>query len=534
MKKLRKIFAFMLAFAMTLALSITAFAAEDKGNITIKNATEGKIYTIYKIFDANPSGGDELVAYTATEAQKTFFEGQEGNPFKFTKNIEGTYNVTKEDGITDEAVIAFLQQFYTEKTDAAAQETTYELNAGFAAIITYSDYQTANAATVTFEDIPYGYYLVTSTLGAVITVDSTNKDATIIDKNQAGPEWNDDSKQIVEGENFTSTNSANYGDTINFQIKFKATNYAGEKEIESYEIKDIMAAGLELLDDPSMVVKVGEDTLTENDYTIEKSETDNSFTLKINWMEEGAFKYSSPVDITVTYSAKVLDEALIAGEGNKNSATLTYYTVNPEDPDNPEPHEDSETSETTTYVYALAINKTDGKGAALEGATFNLKDSNDNDIYVVPTTTDGVYNYSSDPTATNATKDIVSPENGVIIVKGVEAGTYTLTEIKAPAGYNVLEGTVDIAASIAETSSYKTTYTVYYDEDGNVTNTETQTTSTVNTDVPVSLLTVVNKAGAELPSTGGMGTTIFYVIGGILVVGAGILLVVKRRMRGQL
>lgn len=312
-----------------------------------------------------------------------------------------------------------------------------------------------------------------------------------------------------------------------------------------------MAKGLKLLEDPDdlndpkdpkMVVMVGQDTLTKNrDYEITEK-GDHNFTLKINWRnEDGTFKYDSLTDITVTYSAKVLDTAVIAGEGNKNIAKLTYYAIDPDnpDPDNPDkpkPYEDSETSETTTYVYALGFHKVDGadKTKNLSGAEFSVKLGET--IIGAVANQDGTYSYTKDNTVDGYTTTFTSDANGLIVIKGLKEGNYTVTETKAPAGYNLLPDSVNIEAVMSDSVVYTKETTTYYDADGNKVNEEVTGGTTVKTTylVPVAELIVENNSGAELPSTGGIGTTIFYVIGGILVVSAGILLVVKRRMRGQL
>lgn len=559
MKKLKKIFVWMLTLVMALSLSgIAAFAAEGdpKGTITIKNATEGKTYNIYKIFDANPSSSEGVVAYTATEEQKGFYENSDGNPFTFTKNISGGYNVSKAKDVTDKAVIEFLQGFYTEKKDEATGNVTYELDPGFASMVTSVDPQTATGTTVEFAGVPYGYYLITSNLGAIITLDSTNPEATVIDKNQTGPK--DYSKKIKIGVDesgkdiLVSENSANYGDTVDFQIKFQATNYAGEKKITKYEIEDTIAKGLEL-DTTSFKVTVGgEDAQpTYKDMgtsTIENKEY-NKFTLGIDWQDaEGNFKYSSPVTVTITYSATVksTDETVIADVGNKNIAQLIYYTA-PDNPDDPDDRHEDEKSETTTYVYALGFHKIDGKTKGdLSGAEFTVKTKNSENNIGAVKNADGTYSYTNNEDANpdkgagavvgEYTTTFVSDDDGLIVIKGLKEGTYTVTETKAPEGYNMLEKPIDITASISETSTYTKTTTTYYDKDGNISKTEVTDGKTITTsyEVPVKELIIENNAGAKLPSTGGIGTTVFYVLGGILVIGAGILLITKKRMKGRL
>lgn len=541
MKKLKKILAFMLAVVMTLALSgITAFAdtTDSTGTITIKNATKEQTYTVYKIFDATYNETTKTTAYSVTAGNIKTAAQQAGSPFTVasTADSNNAYAVTLKDGKSAADVVTWINSNFAkyEDTEDSTKITGYNLTA----VATQPTPEQGN--TVTF-NVPYGYYFITSTLGTIVTVDTNTPNVNVIDKNQAGPEWDGNSKKIVEGNNLISENSANYGDNIKFQIKFKVTNYDGKKEIDSYKIKDTMAPALKLLNDPAMEVKVGTSTLSKDTgYTITTDEDDNSFTLKINWRnEDGTFKYDSPTDITVTYFAKVLDTAVIAGEGNKNIAKLTYYAIDPDDPDNPDdpkPYEDVETSETTTYVYALGFHKVDGadKTKNLSGAEFSVK-LGETTIGAVANQ-DGTYSYTKDNTVDGYTTTFTSDANGLIVIKGLKEGNYTVTETKAPAGYNLLPDSVNIEAVMSDSVVYTKETTTYYDANGNKVNEEVTggTTVTATYPVPVAELIVENNSGSELPSTGGIGTTIFYVIGGILVVSAGILLVAKRRMRGQL
>ena len=144
--------------------------------------------------------------------------------------------------------------------------------------------------------------------------------------------------------------------------------------------------------------------------------------------------------------------------------------------------------------------------------------------------TDGAYIYAGTAAGEGLTNQITTPDSGVIVVKGVKTGNYEIKEVTAPAGYNKLTDPVTVEA--VKTSSTSTHTTVYLDKDGNVVDENSKVIEVkvdINT-IAATAVVVVNKAGTELPSTGGMGTTIFYVLGAVLVVGAGVLLVTKKRM----
>jgi len=594
MKKIKKLLALGLALIMCLGMATTAFAAGEvqkvqyqtdesiMGTITIKNATIGKEYKVYQLFDATVAG--DKVAYTTTKEVAEKFNVIDGNVFEFKPNTAGSYNVSiKTDPETNETysnekVIAFLQNFVEEKTEG--ENSTVEV-AGTLPYLTMSS-TTATNETIQFTNVPLGYYLVASSLGATITLDAADASATIIDKNQSGPSWDGDGKVIVnedaetDAEKEVKVDSANYGDTIKFKVSVYTTNYEGADPIIEYTVKDVLDGGMSYVTkdgSPDVTVRVqGQDEpLSADQYsiaygkkTVDEVEVDdpNSFIITIKWNNytesegkviAGDMLYDSPSKITVEYSATVEDSAVIAGEGNKNTANFGYTTVKEDGTTEDKGHEESNKKETKTYVYALGIVKTNLQSEMLDDATFILEldgkgliveEINADGTEVVGDTHTGIYKFvgyanaeSTDPEGNTVPAQDPTPVTtigGKILVKGVEDGTYTLTETKAPAGYNALVESVTVDAVLEVQYSDTVTETIYYDKDNKVTNVVTDATNTVTVnetfDSPVAWKTVVNFTGTLLPSTGGIGTTIFYVVGGLLVAGAGILLITKKRM----
>lgn len=557
MKNLKKVLSIVLAVAMVLAMGLSVFAqtetytgsdASADGSITINNATVNQKYTIYKVFDANPSGTEGLVAYTATEAVYTWLSADSTakDLFTFTKNVKGSYNVEAVDDTDDtkEAIIAFFKNLVSESEGTTTVDTTL---AGLKIAET-----TATESSLTFDKIPYGYYVVQSALGAVVSVDTTNKAVTIIDKNQTGPSWDIDDEgtgkaftdeklniitETEEGTTTTTTvNSVNYGDTLHYVLGINTTNYDGEEQITNYYLKDTLGGGLKY-DQDSIRVFVGTTELDESAYSVEwkTSDDNNEFEVTVPWVKSNnEALYASPNTIKVYYDAVVTNTAVLAGEGNKNTANFTYDTTDT----NKKPYDDKNESETTTYVYALGILKVatnenlEETDNVLSGATFTLTDNDGNAVYVVEETEgSGVYVLNTSTTGTKSNV-VVSPESGLIIIKGLEAGTYKLKETAAPEGYNLVKEDISVEASIAQTSTYTTTIITHYDENGHVVSQETTggADTTTTTDVNVVPVTVENKAGQELPQTGGIGTTVFYMIGSILVIGAGVILITRKRM----
>lgn len=514
---MKKLFALALVLLMVLSLGAGALAAGD-GSITITNATIGKEYVIYKVFDATYSGSNVAYTYKTGETDTLFAILSDANsPFELTAStVADVYNVTVKAGKDASAISTFLSDNEQYLTQTAAAKATTE--------------------KVEFTGLDYGYYYITSALGAVVTIDTAAPSAEVVDKNQ-GSSWDlsEHGKAIVvvraDGqEELVEVNSANYGDELTFRIGVNAVNYEKGKQVLQYVINDTMAAGLSFVDG-SLKVTVDGTALNAGDYTLTKA--GQTFKVSIPWVTdraEGGYtpKYSANAVIIVEYKATVTAAAEIAGEGNKNTATYDYQTVD----DKPNgPWNESTKEETTTYVFALGILKTDEKGSPLAGAKFALTDEAGHRIYVTAADDSGTYIFD----AQSESNEVVSPASGLIVIKGLAAGTYKLTETEAPRGYNLLENAITVEASIKDVTNYTETITTYYDKDGNVVSQEVAGGSSKTTTAAVNVVpvTVVNKAGTELPSTGGIGTTLFYVLGGLLVVGAVILFVTRKRMKSE-
>lgn len=309
-------------------------------------------------------------------------------------------------------------------------------------------------------------------------------------------------------------------------------------------------------------------------YTVTKTTNDETgeTTVEIVFNNFIQHKGNAGKPITITYSATVNSDAVIGTQGNSNKVTLTYSNNpnvkddgDPENPDKPAPNSPvGETPESTTrtYVTDIELIKVDNEGDRLTGAEFKIEGTKLNtvlmrtDIYTVaidgeywklkdgsytmtaPVTAEGETDTSQyyESTTTKYTKSvgtttIEKAENvtytgtvgadGVLRFEGLSAGTYTITEIKAPSGYNLLKDPITVTIGFTAPAGNSTDCTWTY--------TGTDVVNGTNTNK----VTVINQAGAELPSTGGAGTALFYIVGGILAVGAAVLLVTKRRMRNE-
>lgn len=497
MKCTRKLASLLLALVMVFALATTAFAQDvtvtgGTGSITISNAAKGETYTIYKLFDATVNADGSSIAYTGTipDSLKDYFSADANGYISATAAAKDGENMS-------EGLKTALKTWTAAATATATA--------------------TSDGSALNFKELAYGYYVVTTTQGdQVISVDSTMPNVTIVDKNSSTPK--DLSKTA-------SSNDVSIGDTVTYTVSFKTSNYYGAgteaKEIVSYTIEDTLPEFLSNVTVTSIIVDNDGNNATAGDQANVTAQFANK-KIVIDWYDEvnNKFLYDNGATVTITYTAVVTDKAAIDGNGNTNKVTVTWTTKGGD-----EPGPDKVETDETIFTYAIALKKVNNKGVALPGAVFQFP-------FYVKSTADanGAYIYAGTTAGTGLTNQITTPDSGVIVVKGVKSGSYEITEVTAPAGYNKLTAPVTVQA--VKTSSTSTHTTVYLDKDGNVVDVsakEIEVKVDIDT-IAATAVVVVNKAGTELPSTGGMGTTVFYVLGTVLVLGAVVLLVTKKRM----
>lgn len=478
MKHARKLTSLLLALVMVFALAVTVAADETTGttgtgSITVDNPIEGQTYTAYKIFD---------VVYDNATPQHYSYTIEGGSEWFSTvetyANTEGSgLTLTLVNGTTTYVVTttgAFSAPPFADALKAAVNGKTGRT-------LSVAD----GKATVTGLDL--GYYFVTSSTDALCNLTTTNPTVTIHDKNDMPFSKVDDKV------------SAEVGETVNYTITGKVPDYTGFTTY-TYKVTDTMSEGLTFNKNVNVTVG-GTDVTTSCTCTYDVDNNANKFTVSIP-----VKSYTIGDKIEVTYSALVNENAV--AKISKNSATLTYSN-------NPKDGTEATTTpvEETVYSSKIAIEKVEklADGATttpkkLEGAEFVLyKEETTGDTkYYKWNATDKKVEWIAEKDQADVKKTDV---NGAASFDGLADGTYYLVETKAPAGYNQLDKPVKVEVHVGENA-------------GAVTN-DTQLTVTA---------TVKNQAGTLLPSTGGMGTTIFYVLGAVLVVGAGVLLVTKKRM----
>lgn len=503
MKLIKKIAAIMFAFMMVVSMSCNVKADEGssspttKGTITITNAKEGETYKLYKILSLESysyTGNDKdkgNYAYTLTGDTKwdNFIKNQATQYFKF----DDTNKYLTWTGTMDEARVKDFAQL-------ALKFARNESNN----VQPLQKVEKTKSSTVKFDNLGLGYYLVDSSVGSLCVLNTTNPDLTIAEKNGV-PSVEKGVKNIQNG-TYGTSNNASIGDTVYFK-----TTITAQPGAQNYVLHDKMTEGL-TFDKNSVNVtlhkkatNVDETLGTNADYNVEITnleKTDPKCTFHINFTQTLCNRLAANDTITVTYSATLNENAVIAGEGNKNETKLKYGDS-----------QETQPSVTNTKTFEMNVfkyteNKTDKtKKDGLPGAVFTLsKKSDGTEPIKLIDKSSNVYRVAKTD-ETNTITEVITPDNGRFTIQGLGAGTYYLTETKQPAGYNKLSGPV----------------TVVIDETGLVKVGESEAN-------PVK---VENKTGTVLPSTGGAGTTMIYLIGALLVLGSGIVLATKRRVKNK-
>ena len=503
MKGFRKLLTAVLTAAMVMTMGMTAFAADNSttstGSITISEAREGQSYSIYRIFDF-ASTSDKNGTYTIDSKWSDFAKTTDAQKY-FTVDSNGYVTATGLVGDEGAKNFATLALTYAQAHSISADATA-----------------TATGTTVLFDKIPFGYYLSDSTLGASCALDTNTPNATFREKNSV-PSI---TKEVQEDSDnsFGEKNDAQIGQTVNFKSVIDVKNGA-----ESYVMHDKMSAGLSFTGITSITTDSNTTLVNGTDYNVTEAPADqDSFDVTFtDTYLKSVRDAGKDITLTVTYAAVLNGKASIGSTGNTNVVKLTYNNgVNTEE------------HMTTTYTYAFNLYKyaSGDTTKTLAGAHFTLYA---NDGYHYDATKDAAANATANaaaavslvkvsdteyrlatPADKNGVTDIVTTETTTgITINGLDADSYHLIETKAPAGYNML--TSDVSVQLTR-SSY-----------GDVTVSATIANETTNGEK----VKVENKSGAILPHTGGIGTTIFYIIGGLMIIGAFVAFIVKRRMSAE-
>ena len=494
-KAMKKLMAALLAVAMVCAMAIPAFAAggagatTGEGKITIDNAVIGHTYKIYRILNLQYNETANSFRYEKNNKWGAFVDEQSD---KLAVDANGV--VTWKEGVSAEKdgapikALAIAAGQHVKDTPSLAADGS----------------EKAASSTVIFDNLPLGWYLVVSDLtsDAICSIDTTAKQVTIKEKN--GVPTVTKEVEYASG-SWGQGNDGNVGDTVNFQTTINVT----DGDPTNYVLHDQMSKGLTFKEN-SIAVKVN-DTLITN-YTVEYTNTDKC-TFEISF-PNGTLHTNDTV--VVTYSATINNDAVVGTTGNENETWLKYG-------DNGE----TTHGKTKTYTWSFNIFKyfTDSNNDMqyLADVEFVLyrKNADDKAEYAKFDPNNKLTGWTENES--EATK-LKTNATSTVAVEGLDAGTYFLKEITTPTGFNSLTSDVEVKITSSCNRLDSATYTVEY----KMVNEEDFTGAGDEKIVPIE-----NKRGTTLPGTGGIGTTIFYVIGGGLMAAAAILLITKKRMENR-
>ena len=482
---MKKLISLILAMMLIVSLSVTVFADEvETGSITINGVGADTTYEIYRLLDLESYDVQAgAYSYKVNAAWAAFFATEDALNYV---NIDADGYVTWKAAEDDDTKAAFAKKAlaFAKANDidpVKSSEVAGDFNVN------------TQTAVGKFENLELGYYLVDSTMGALCGLTTTNPDASINAKN--GIPTID--KQVKEDSTnqYGASNSADIGQTIEFHVTINV--HAGA---ENYVLHDVMEAGLTFkgitkiqhvipgvethdMEASKYVVKTGNEVVTDG------------CTFEVHFTKEMCDALETNDKIIVTYEAMLNRNAVINGEGNDNTAWLSFGEGGVSNEDT-----------VTTYTYGIDIVKTDSSNKLIHGAEFKIYDAaaNGNEIAVVLMDDGVTYRRAR----ADETGIAIVVKNGKVRVVGLDNGTYYLEETKAPEGYNKLTARQKFIVS-----------------DGNL-------DAVFNGDIysTGSGVHVVNKTGSMLPETGGIGTLLFTVLGGGTALGAGVVLVTKKRM----
>ena len=479
---MKKIISVILSLMLIASLSVTAFAAGETGSITINGVGESTTYEIYKLLDLESYDVDAgAYSYKANAAWATFFDTNEAKAYMAT-DADGYVTWAAAEDDDTKAAFAKLALAYA-KTNSIDPVKSSE-NAGEFVI---------TGTTGKFDGLELGYYLVDSTMGALCGLTTTNPHASINAKNgipTIDKQVNEDSTS-----QWGATNTSDIGQTIEYRVTINV--HAGA---ENYVLHDVMADGLTYIGVSNIehvVPGTGTHDVAADKYEVKTGTAvvTDGCTFEVHFSKAMCDELETNDKVIVYYTAMLNRNAVINGAGNLNTAWLTFGEggVSNEDA-------------VTTYTYGVDIIKTDSANKLIDGAQFKIYDAANggNEVAVVLMDDNVTYRRAR----ADETGIAIVVKDGKVRVVGFDNGTYYLEETEAPDGYNKLSARQKFIVSDANLDA------VFNDG-------VYSTGSGVH---------VVNKTGSMLPETGGMGTVLFITFGTIVVLGAGILLVTKKRM----
>lgn len=472
-------FIILMAMAIAIVLTSTVFAAGE-GSITLTGVSADSTYEIYKLLDLESYDKDSKVySYTVNSDWTAFFATAEAKAyFSVDAQNYATWIAAEDDATVAEFAKKALA--YAKANGIAPVKSSK--NAGDFVI---------TGTSGKFAGLELGYYLVDSTVGALCGLTTTNPDASIVAKNER-PTID---KQVMEDStnNWGDTNTADIGQTIYFRTTINV--HAGA---ENYVLHDTMSKGLTYLGVSKIehiIPDVSTTTVPGEYYEVVTTGLTDGCTFEVVFSNEFTNHISKNDKVIVYYEAMLNRNAIVASDGNPNEAKLDYGEGNTTTSD-----------KTNTYTFGFDIVKTDSQNTLLDGAGFKVYDAltGGNEVKVVLMEDGETYRRARE----DETGVEIVVKDGKVRIVGFDNGTYYLEETTTPSGYNQLAARHKFV--IADSNL-----------DAVFSGSIFSTGSGVH---------VVNKAGSMLPETGGLGTTIFVVLGGFAVLAAGVVLFAKKRL----
>lgn len=523
---MKKVFAAAAAIATVFGLAATTVAtanAADNATLTVSTTDAkfaGKTVNAYKMFSATVSGDGKAVSYTLTDEWKPFFKNSTASGL--TDVTDANVNDKANDYVSklkDDALIAFAA-----KASNWAQTKANNITADATATVSQNAATDGNY-TATFAGLDYGYYVV-AVPGATLA-NASGQYATLVsvDRTNVTANIKGDLPTVVKKVNGESATSAKIGDTLTFTLTSTIPDMSAY-DTYTFNFKDTLSQGLTFGQVTSVTVDGATNPLTVNtDYTVTTpTGSDNTLTVAMKDFKAKQ-QANAGKTITVTYTATLNKDAVVDGHGNVNSATIQYSNK-----PGIEGTGESEPSKVRVFTYGFTVDKYTGDkydddATRLAGAEFTLAPKNGTAMSFVQVTAgsateNAVYRVAKDD-ETGTTTTITTPANGKVVFQGLKNGEYTLTETKAPAGYNKLASALGVKVDGKNdgTDTTNATVTITYNNDNGSNYDKTAS----NGAIPVQ-----NKSGVVLPGTGGMGTIAFTVIG-VLVIALGVAWTLKRK-----
>ena len=501
MKLFKKLASFILAFAMVMAIAMPSvvMAVDGKSTITINGATAGSEYVAYKLFDATDDGNGHF-SYTVNSKYEAILKEVTGknSGAEIVKYLEGN-----EENAT--AVREFADKVYAKVKDKAA------------------DYTATNGK---FLNVDQGYYLIAQTkIGtneaySLVMLGTAGKNNLTVTPKTGVPTFEKKIKEKNDstGEETDWQDASDYdiGDKVPFKLTGTVSDKYANYKTYYYAFHDKMDDTLEF-NASTVVVKIDGVVIDRSKYTVNTATTDDC-TFEVVFNDLKTVSPTKPENVTVEYTATLKENAHLGSQGNFNKGKLEFNN-NPYYEGEGKPETPGETlwDKVVVFTYQLIANKTDGQGNALAGAGFTL------------------YKFDKGTNNYVKVKEISDGNTTSFVFTGADAGKYKLVETTVPDGYNKaddlvfeVKGTYEAVNTAVPLEAPNLTNLEVLDENGTSITGEGKVFTT-NLAAGTATTNIKNLTGSALPETGGMGTTVLYAAGTLMILAAAAFLVMKKK-----